>query len=234
MNIIPVIDIKDGQAVSAKLGQREKYKTLRSLLCDSSSIADVIQGYLTLYPFRIVYIADLNAITNTGNNQNIINKVIAEYQNIEFWIDNGVKIQNIPIYPDVKYKLVIGSESQNQNEFHPPYDDIKKNILSFDFFPDKGYRGPRQLIDNPALWPEDIIIMTLDRVGQDKGPDMVKLAGFCQKHPDKNIIAAGGIRNEMDLLKLKKIGVNDALVASALHSGAINSKTIKKLISNTP
>jgi phosphoribosylformimino-5-aminoimidazole carboxamide ribotide isomerase len=234
MKIIPVIDLKDGQVVSAQHGQRETYCPLRSTLCNSSSIEDVLQGFLSVYPFKTLYIADLNAITNTGSNQNIIDKVVAENLNMEFWVDNGIKIQNITAFSDTKYRPIIGSEYQTQTEPYPAYSFLKKNILSLDFFPETGYMGPKELINNPDLWPQDIIIMSLEHVGQNKGPDIQKLAGFCQKHPDKNFIAAGGIRHEKDLLDLRKIGVNHALIASALHSETINAKAIKKLISITP
>lgn len=234
MNIIPVIDIKDGQVVSAQHGQREAYCPIQSTLCNTSSIEAVIEGYLSIYPFKTLYIADLNAISNTGNNQYIIDQAITENFKIDFWVDNGIKIENIPDYSDMNYKLIIGSESQTLNLPHPAYQSIKKNILSLDFFPDTGYKGPEKLLNDSALWPEEIIIMTLDRVGKNQGPDMTKLASFCERYPDKNFIAAGGIRDEEDLIQLKTIGINHALVASALHSGEINSRTIKKLISLAP
>ena len=39
----------------------------------------------------------------------------------------------------------------------------------------------------------------------------------------------GGIRNTADLQALKQVGVQQALIASALHSGAISRKDIKNL-----
>jgi phosphoribosylformimino-5-aminoimidazole carboxamide ribotide isomerase len=79
------------------------------------------------------------------------------------------------------------------------------------------------------LWPETIIIMTLNRVGSNQGPDLDKLNWFCSQYPHKHFIAAGGIRNTADLLALKQVGVQQALIASALHSGAIGRKDIKNL-----
>lgn len=234
MQIIPVIDLKDGIVVSAHQGKRELYKPIKSKICSSCCLDQVINSFLLLYPFKNLYIADLNAISNTGSNQDTIDKAISKNQNITFWIDNGAKPQNMSVYTGIKYRLIIGSESQTQDNSILAYSNIKNTILSLDFFPDKGYQGPSELIDNSDLWPRDIIIMSLDRVGGNSGPDFEKLKEFCQKHPEKNIIAAGGIRNELDLLKLKKIGIHHALVASALHSGIINNQTIKKLTSKIP
>ena len=226
MNIIPVIDIKDGQVVMAKQGQREIYTPINSNLCTSSSIESVVNGFLSIYPFKTIYIADLNAITDTGNNDCVINTIINKYQQIEFCVDNGKKIQNLSELTDINYKPVIGSEYQNITILESYKKHLKDTILSLDFFPDKGYTGPEELLKHVSLWPQNIIIMTLDRVGKNAGPNIERLKYFCQKYPDKNFIAAGGVRDETDLISLRKIGVKHVLIASALHSGVINAEII--------
>jgi phosphoribosylformimino-5-aminoimidazole carboxamide ribotide isomerase len=71
--------------------------------------------------------------------------------------------------------------------------------------------------------------MSLTRVGSSQGPDLAKLNQFCKNYPDKQFIAAGGIRNIDDLLTLKRLGVNQALIASALHSCTISRDNIQNL-----
>lgn len=226
MNIIPVIDIKNGQVVSAKQGQRETYKPIDSKFSASPSIESVVKGFLSIYPFKIIYIADLNAITNTGNNDCVINTVIKKNQHIDFWVDNGKKIQDLSNIADINYKVIIGSEYQDITNYVTFIGYLKDTILSLDFFPDKGYTGPEALLTHANLWPQNIIIMTLDRVGRNAGPDIERLKHFCQNYPDKNFIAAGGVRNERDLFSLRKIGIKHVLIASALHSGVINAEII--------
>lgn len=230
MHIIPVIDLKDGIVVSAQQGQRESYQPITSNLCNSSKIDDVINGFLSIHSFKTMYIADLNAITNTGNNHALIAEVVNQSPQVEFWVDNGTKTQCLSKIYAANYKLIIASESQNITNLQDNDFQIKKHILSLDFFPHQGYTGPVKLLNNPELWPQNVIIMTLDRVGKNTGPDLKRLKEFCKQYPEKNFIAAGGIRHEIDLLKLKGIGVHYALIASALHSGVINAQTIKKLI----
>lgn len=227
MHITPVIDLKDGLVVSAQLGQRQSYQGLISPLCTTSKLEDCISGFLTLYKFKTIYIADLNAITKTGSNQTLIDKVICENKAIEFWIDNGMTAQSLSEYFPTHYKSIIGSESQKHNQLHLLENCATDYLLSLDFFPDSGYSGPAEILKTPALWPEKIIIMTLDRVGKNIGPDFKKLQKYSQTYPEKEIIAAGGIRHQDDLINLKKIGVNHALISSALHSGIISDKTIK-------
>lgn len=235
MKIIPVIDLKNGLVVSALQGKRESYQPIKSTLCFSNSIQEVLNGFLSIYPFNIVYIADLNAITNTGRNDKLINQVISKHPDIEFWIDDGKKIEKLSKSQYINQKSVIGSEYQNETISYDTNQFLQNNILSLDFFPNQGYTGPKELLNNSKIWPQNIIIMSLEFVGKKSGPDLKRVESFCQKHPEKNFIAAGGVRNEKDLLALKKIGINHVLVASALHSGAITAKTINNLRQkNTP
>jgi phosphoribosylformimino-5-aminoimidazole carboxamide ribotide isomerase len=89
--------------------------------------------------------------------------------------------------------------------------------------------GAKSLFSRQDLWPDNIIIMTLTRVGSCLGPDLAKLNEFCSHYPDKQFIAAGGIRNTNDLHAIRLLGVNQALVASALHSGTIIREDIQNL-----
>jgi len=229
MNIIPVIDLKDGHVVSAQQGHRNSYQPIKSNISKSSAIEDIIEAYLDIHPFKNIYIADLNEISKKGTNKDLINTIIKQNPNIEFWVDSGKKSHEVSVVTHKNYKPVIGSESQDSMKM----EILANSILSLDFFPNQGYKGPSELINNSLLWPNNIIIMTLDKVGGKQGPDFEKLSYFLAKAPDKNFIAAGGIRHEQDLLDLKKIGIQQALIASALHSGEINHQTIKKLISST-
>ena len=67
MEIIPVIDLMHGQVVHARMGQRQHYQPIQSLLCSSSAPIDVVSALLELYPFERMYIADLDAITGQGD-----------------------------------------------------------------------------------------------------------------------------------------------------------------------
>ncbi len=224
MQIIPVIDLKGGRVVYAQHGNRANYQPINSYLCQSSSIVDVLDAFLSLYDFKTFYIADLDAICQTGNHQKIIADIVKTYPNIEFWIDNGMKFSKLE-YPVFKnYQPVIGSESQQSTTKIPK----SKFILSLDFKHSKQL-GPAELFENNNYWPENIIIMTLARVGSQTGPDFTRLKQYCRQYPKNNFIAAGGIRHVDDLNKLNKIGVKQALLASALHSGTITAENLKIL-----
>ena len=225
MKIIPVIDLKDGVVVHAQKGMRDQYQPISTTLCSSSDIYRVIEAYLGIHDFDTIYIADLNAITHHGDHDSLITDVLTSFPNILFWIDSGYQCFNK--YPD-NHIPVLGSECYNHETASELATFNNHFILSLDYSI-SGALGAKSLFSDPDLWPETIIIMTLSRVGSNQGPDLEKLNWFCRQYPHKQFIAAGGIRNTADLLALKKLGIQHALVASALHSGVIRRKEIKNL-----
>jgi phosphoribosylformimino-5-aminoimidazole carboxamide ribotide isomerase len=225
MKIIPVIDLKNGVVVHAQQGMREKYQPIKTNLCQSADIYKVIAAFLDIYDFDTIYLADLNAITQQGDHDNLINEVLSFFPHIQFWVDKGYqKLRKLPY----NYLPVLGSESYNDENIVDLKAFNNRFILSLDYSLAKEL-GAKSLFSRQDLWPDNIIIMSLTRVGSSQGPDLAKLNQFCKNYPDKQFIAAGGIRNIDDLLTLKRLGVNQALIASALHSCTINRDNIQNL-----
>jgi phosphoribosylformimino-5-aminoimidazole carboxamide ribotide isomerase len=222
MKIIPVIDLKDGVVVHAQQGLREQYQPINTHLCRSSDIYQVIEALLGVYDFDVIYIADLNAITHQGGHDRLITEVLTAFPHILFWIDRGY--QHLKKYPG-NYLPVLGSECYSDENVSELKAFNNHFILSLDYSM-SGTLGAKSLFSDQDLWPETIIIMTLNRVGSNQGPDLDKLNWFCRQYPHKHFIASGGIRNAADLQALNKVGVQQALIASALHSGAITRKEI--------
>ena len=228
MQVIPVIDLKDGVVVHARQGKRNSYRPIHTDLCPSSEVLEVISAYLNLYDFRTFYIADLNALEQKGDHQSLIKKVARRFPERIFWLDSGLRTSPSHVSQPENMKPVLGSESFTDDSVSLLETSAKEFILSLDYS-GKISLGASSLFITPGYWPDDIIIMTLDRVGSDLGPDLEKLVTFCSNHPGKNFIAAGGIRNLGDLLALKTIGIKQALIASALHSGAIGRAELAML-----
>lgn len=233
MKIIPAIDLKDGVVVHAKQGNREHYQPINTDLCKSSDIFQVIETFLKIFQFDTFYIADLNAITNQGDHSHLIADVLTRFPQITFWIDRGYQKYDQSARDSGNTLPVLGSESY-QNKTIPELKAYKNNfILSLDYS-NSNALGAENLFSDTALWPENIIIMTLERVGSNHGPDLSKLTNFCRKYPEKNFIAAGGVRNKQDLIVLCEAGIHQALVASALHSGSLKAEDIAGALSALP
>ncbi len=229
MQIIPVLDIKNGLAVLAQQGHRKDYMPLQTPLCASSQIGDVINAYLTIWPFTRFYIADLDALMGTGNNQSIISILLKSYPECHFMIDSGeINTHYRASFPD-QYTPVIGTESVNSQTLEIIHQQTNDFILSLDFSKDNQVMGDDILYNTSHLWPKELIIMNLNLVGKNTGPDLIKLAHYHHLYPQHHFIAAGGIRHQQDLQLLKKQGIHQALVASALHYKKINTQHVQSL-----
>jgi len=229
MQLIPVIDIKKGRAVHAKLGLREHYRPLNTPLCPTNEIIQVINCFLTLYDFKIIYLADLDAITGMANNQKLIKKIVQLYPNITFWVDSGHQQQPISLSIFDNYQMVLGSESYTDNNLNYLKIFDKNFILSLDFSAQGNPLGSEKLFNRQDLWPSQIILMMLARVGSTQGVDLDKLIYYQQLNPQVEFIASGGIRSIDDVFALKRIGIKKVLCATALHNKMISSTEIQKL-----
>lgn len=228
MEIIPVIDLMHGQVVHARMGQRQHYQPIQSLLCSSSTPIDIVNALLELYPFERLYIADLNAIQGQSNHFQTIQALIDEFPRIEIWLDSGIAcVDDLQDFKNLHVTHVIGSENITSidNIIGLKQALAEEFILSLDFNA-QGFLGPSDLLNNSLHWPIRIIAMTLDKVGSNQGVDFQILKSLINKNLPHEFYAAGGVRNLEDLKRISEIGSNGALIASALHSKQLNSADI--------
>lgn len=229
MNIIPVLDLMNGQVVHAKHGDRHRYRPIRSVLSRSSEPLAVVGALLELYPFKQLYIADINAIQKTGNHHSIIECIASHYPFLEICLDAGFSTTaELNILHQINMTPVLGSESITSIEAYEVLaNQHSKILLSLDFKNDI-YQGPVQLLQEPKYWPNAIIVMSLSKVGSQSGPDLAKLKSLKKLSPHTTIYAAGGIRNLSDLISLKSENINGALIASAIHDGSLSQADLIK------
>ena len=235
MEIIPVIDLLDRQVVHARHGKREHYRPIASSLCSSSEPLPIMDALLALYPFRRVYVADINAIQKHGNHTSIIKSWTGLYPDLDIWLDNGITEENqLRQWQKTGISCIIGSENlASKNELIEILDHNRQAvILSLDSN-QSGQLGPAELAEEAEYWPDKVIVMTLSKVGSLLGPDfsyLQKILGLSRKQSSHiQIYAAGGIRNMDDLLRLRELGISGALVATALHNGNITAEQIASL-----
>src|SRR5262244_2140243 len=90
MEVIPVIDLKDGVVVHARMGMRSAYAPIKTPLSPTSRPTDVARGLLSIFPFKQFYVADLDAIEHKGDNNAALKQLSAEYPDLVFWVDAGI------------------------------------------------------------------------------------------------------------------------------------------------
>jgi phosphoribosylformimino-5-aminoimidazole carboxamide ribotide isomerase len=222
LRVIPVIDLMHGQVVRAQMGDRASYLPLNSPLSPTSDPVDVVRGLLAVYPFPTLYVADLDAIQSHGDNLPTLRRLREEFPALQLWVDSGAAT-DAALEAVVRANLgapVIGSESQRDDKLIAQHRSSPRIVLSLDFRGD-AFQGPPEILAQPALWPQRVIVMTLARVGSGAGPDLGRLASIQSIAGGREIYAAGGVRNAADLSALKQAGVAGALIATALHERRI-------------
>ncbi len=222
MQVIPVIDLKGGEVVRARMGDRASYRPIESPLSPTSDAVDVVRGLLAVYPFPTLYVADLDAIQGAGDNLRALRRIRSGFPALHMWVDNGAAdpaALEALIGADLG-EPVIGSESQRDGALIARHTDSMRVVLSLDFR-GRAFQGPEEILAEPGRWPRRVIVMTLARVGSGGGPDLERFAAIRSIAEGREIYAAGGVRDGADLSALKAAGAAGALIATALHDGRV-------------
>jgi phosphoribosylformimino-5-aminoimidazole carboxamide ribotide isomerase len=227
VQIIPVIDIYRGQVVFARGGDRSNYLPLQSPISSASTVEQLIEDLLNWYPFSQIYIADLDAIESQQYRFEFYQQLTERFVEVTFMLDNGIcnADQCIDWHKKVpRAKHIIGSESLTDIALLSD-SDMSAGVLSLDFRHGK-FLGQQEILSKPNLWPSQVIVMSLDAVGANKGPDLQRIEEIQQAKLGVSVIAAGGVRGESDIKSLEQHGVDAVLVASALHTGALSPEQL--------
>ncbi|MEQ1710761.1 MAG: HisA/HisF-related TIM barrel protein [Hyphomicrobium sp.] len=234
MLVIPVLDLKAGAVVHARGGKRAAYRPIETPLAPGTSDpVAILAGLLGVFPFRTVYIADLDGIAGRGRNHDTTCALRLEVPAVTFWVDDGsatpAAVGAMARMPNVR--PVVGTETLRGlvelDTLHRL--GTADAILSLDF---KGgaLLGPPEILEYPDRWPQTIIAMTLAHVGADQGPDLPRVRDIVRRAgAGRQVFAAGGVRDKADLVALRAAGATGVLVASALHSGKIKAGDLEEI-----
>jgi HisA/HisF family protein len=229
MQIVPVVDLLAGQAVRAVRGDRANYRPLESSLCHGSEPVAVGRALLDHCTARRLYVADLDALTGLAPQATLLARLLQGLPDAEIWLDAGFKspseadalLDGLPGKGE-RVVPVIASESL------PDADSIGAftqrwpwAVLSLDQREGTAL-GAASCWTASHLWPQKVIVMTLDRVGSFEGPDLATVTQVRSRAgSNRTVIGAGGVRSVADLEAAAKAGADAWLIASALHDGRI-------------
>ena len=234
VQIIPVIDVRNGVAVCARGGNRDHYEPISTLLADSCDPADVARGYLDFYPFDAIYLADLDGIEGRGRDLDLVQRVSgAAGPDTELWVDCGLPSADAAsdLLERAGVAVVLGSECLSSVDGLKIADEqADRFVLSLDF-QGEAFMGPREVLERVEAWPKRVIVMTLARVGGSGGPDLERLADISERAPNCAIFAAGGLRNLDDVRAVRSAGGSGVLVASALHEQKLKAGDLYEVAS---
>jgi phosphoribosylformimino-5-aminoimidazole carboxamide ribotide isomerase len=217
--IVPVVDLRGGLVVRARAGDRERYAPISTPLSPVADPVAVVTGLLAAVPSPRIYVADLDAIEGRGDHRAAIAAIARAHPSVELWIDAGFSSESqVRRFAALGVgRPVLGSESQRDDHLLRTMRDC---VLSLDYRGEEAL-GPAAIHDDPSLWPRQVIVMTLSRIGLADGPDWERLRAVKAAAADRAIFAAGGVRGVEDCLALHRLGIAGALVASAIHDGRL-------------
>jgi phosphoribosylformimino-5-aminoimidazole carboxamide ribotide isomerase len=241
MRVVPVIDLKDGTAVHAVRGERERYRPVRSVIAgadgDPLSLARAFRSELGLDE---LYVADLDAISGEDHDSSRIHALACEAR---VMVDAGVsEPERARALLDLgAHRVVVGTETlTGPDALERLLAELPDGtvVLSADLRDGRALSPCPQLAGLPALDAvarlhraglSELIVLDLARVGSGAGPDVGLIAQIHAAFPDLELLAAGGVRDAGDLRALRDASAAGALVATALYGGVIGQRELAAL-----
>ena len=241
--VIPVLDVRSGQAVHAVGGVRSHYQPLASILHPSSDPVALARAYHDMLGFRDLYLADLDAIAEAAPDHELYRQ-LADLP-LDLWIDAGVRTaDDLNAFRDLrKATIVIGLETvRGPDSVRAILDhaDPDRVVLSLDLVEmtprvrdqadwssDNPLEMARQILD---LGVRHLLLLDLSRVGTGRGTGTEGLLSrLREERPDARISVGGGIASMEQILAFRQAGCAAVLVGSALHDGRIGRPELAQL-----
>jgi phosphoribosylformimino-5-aminoimidazole carboxamide ribotide isomerase len=243
MRIIPVIDILDGVVVRGVAGRRSEYRPIESCLTSATDPVSIALAFRELFGLATIYVADLDAIVSQRPNGQVYQDLAA--RDFSVWVDAGLRsVDDAEAVLDCGASAVVaGLETWPHAELlHQLVLTCGRDRVIFSL----DLRDGTPLAD-PDGWASDdpfeiadeaicagvsqLIVLDIAHVGLGGGVATRELCRrLSESFPDVTLITGGGVRDLDDVRQLESIGVAGVLVASALHSGAIDRRQIENTL----
>jgi phosphoribosylformimino-5-aminoimidazole carboxamide ribotide isomerase len=241
MRVVGVIDLKDGTAVHAVRGERERYRPVHSAIAaDDGDPLALARAFRSELGLDELYVADLDAIGGGSGHAALLAALAREAR---VMVDAGVSEPAAAraLLELGAHRVIVGTETlPRAAALERLLAEVPDGalILSVDLRDGRALSPDPRLAGLPALDAvarlhrpglREAIVLDLARVGSGAGPDVALIAEIHAALPDLELLAGGGVRDVDDLRALDAAGAAGALVATALHSGIIGPRELAEL-----
>jgi phosphoribosylformimino-5-aminoimidazole carboxamide ribotide isomerase len=241
MRVVGVIDLKDGTAVHAVRGERERYRPVHSVIAaDDGDPLALARAFRSELGLDELYVADLDAIGGGSGHAALLAALAREAR---VMVDAGVSEPAAAraLLELGAHRVIVGTETlPRAAALDRLLAEVPDGalILSVDLRDGRALSPDPRLAGLPALDAvarlhrpglREAIVLDLARVGSGAGPDVALIAEIHAALPDLELLAGGGVRDVDDLRALDAAGAAGALVATALHSGIIGPRELAEL-----
>jgi len=234
MKVVPVLDVQNGCVVRGIGGRRREYRPLTPD-CHPVAVADAFRDRFGLAE---LYVADLDAIAGAPPRLPIYAEL--RRQGFTLWVDAGVRATEVAdaLFTAGIDLAVVGLETLagptvlrdlcNAHAGRVVFSlDLRDGVPVGDLTPWNHADGRSIAKEGIDLGVQRLLLLDLARVGMNTGTGTDLLMDeLIAAYPQVEFSAGGGVRGPEDLRRLKRIGVNAVLVASALHDGRIRREDI--------
>lgn len=217
MKIILAADLKDGQIVHGKSGNREEYKPLNWGL---SPTAEPVSYTMFMKP-KNLYVADLDRIEMCGDHTETILKLADKVR--QLYVDRGISIPEE--YLPKPIVNIVGTETADSLE------EFSGGFLSVDIKDGKVFpegENPVEFLKKADSYSfAGFIILNISSVGTSSGVDEKYLTSL-RKATKKTLFYGGGVSSLSDLDLLCRTGFDGAIISTAVHLGRIPLNIIQE------
>ena len=241
MRILPVLDLMHGQVVRGVAGRRQEYRPIVSKLANSARPLDLARAFRDRFGLSELYLADLDAIAGNPPALPLFGELLD--QGFVLWVDAGVDrwLRPLNLLADIGVQsIILGLESlPGPGHLQQAIEKYGSARIVFSLDLLAGRPLGNDTWNLPDAWViaqqsvrqagvRRIIVLDLAAVGVGQGTPTTELC--CRLRtafPDLEISTGGGVRDLSDLRGLQQAGVDNVLVASALHDGQWTKNDIK-------
>lgn len=236
MQMIPVIDIRNGITVRAVAGERTRYRPLESRLTTSTEPAEVLKALQNEPGCGVCYVADLDGIEG----RNINRCALAEMARtgVRILLDAGIEsVEEAEQLLGLGIaRIVVSSESLPEISCLPGFLQVCGSpsvIFSMDLKhgqlmsrdPSIADLSPLELVSEVVRHGiAQIVVLDLAAVGTGTGiPTLELCSEIRQRWPELTVISGGGVTSRSCLESARQAGLDGLLIASALHDGRLKA-----------
>ncbi len=234
MKVLPAVDILNRKCVQLVGGDPD------TKIFENADPIEIAKKWAEFSDY--LHLIDLDAaIYNKNTNRDIIKKILSE---VKVSAEVGGGIRSIEIFRELvdagADKLIMGTSAVKNLELLKKIRDEfgkKRIIIALDVKGEEvsisGWTQGSGLtifgaIKNLEEYASSYLITSIGVEGRMKGPD-IELYKQILSLTDVEIIASGGISSIEDLIKLDKVGINKAVVGTAIYTNKIDLENVREI-----
>ena len=233
MIVVPAIDLREGHCVQLRGGS---YDDELVRLADPVAVARRWQAL----GFRELHLVDLDAATGRGDNAAVVIRICA-LDGLDVHVGGGVRdddsvartlaagaasvVVGTRAVADAEWLVSIATAHPGRISFAL---DVRGGTLTTDGWQVQTMADPVALARSVVALPLcQVVVTAVDVEGAASGPDL-ELVARTRAATSQRLAIAGGVSSTEDLADLRDLGVDAAIVGTALYTGVLDPEGLSQ------